>query len=60
VGGTWHNITNLGATPMQVFAICAPAHRQPGKAQMTAATADKDDAPASWSVQSKHAFDKHG
>src|SRR5674536_212204 len=24
--GTWHNVTNIGATPMQVYAIYAPAH----------------------------------
>jgi len=46
--GTWHNITNLGATPMQVYAIYAPAHHQPGKVQATAAAAeaDKDDVTA--------------
>lgn len=26
--GTWHNITNMGATPMQVYAIYAPAHHE--------------------------------
>jgi hypothetical protein len=34
--GTWHNITNIGATPMQVYAIYAPAHHKPGKVQATA------------------------
>ena len=60
--GTWHDITNIGATPMQVYAIYAPAHHKPGKVQATAAAAeaDKDDEPAAWSVQSKHAPDKHG
>jgi mannose-6-phosphate isomerase-like protein (cupin superfamily) len=60
--GTWHNITNIGATPMQVYAIYAPAHHKPGKVQATAAAAeaDKDDEPAAWSVQPKHAPDKHG
>jgi mannose-6-phosphate isomerase-like protein (cupin superfamily) len=60
--GTWHNITNIGATPMQVYAIYAPAHHTPGKVQATAAVAatDKDDEPAAWSMQPKHAPDKHG
>ena len=60
--GTWHNITNIGTTPMQVYAIYAPAHHAPGKVQATAAAAeaDKDDEPAAWSVQSPHAPDKHG
>jgi mannose-6-phosphate isomerase-like protein (cupin superfamily) len=60
--GTWHNITNIGTTPMQVYAIYAPAHHAPGKVQVTAAEAeaDQDDEPALWSVQPKHAHDKHG
>jgi mannose-6-phosphate isomerase-like protein (cupin superfamily) len=60
--GTWHNITNIGTTPMQVYAIYAPAHHRPNKVQATAAVAaaDKDDEPAAWSVQPKHAPDKHG
>jgi mannose-6-phosphate isomerase-like protein (cupin superfamily) len=60
--GTWHNITNIGATSMQVYAIYAPAHHTPGKVQATAAVAeaDKDDEPAAWSVQPKHSPDKHG
>jgi mannose-6-phosphate isomerase-like protein (cupin superfamily) len=60
--GTWHNITNIGTTPMQVYAIYAPAHHTPGKVQATAASAesDKDDGPAAWSVQTKYAADQHG
>jgi hypothetical protein len=59
---TWHNITNTGATPMQVYAIYAPAHHTPDKVQATEATAeaDKDDKPAAWSVQLQHTPDKHG
>ena len=51
--GTWHNITNIGDEPMQVYAIYAPAHHKPGKIHKTAAddAADKDDEPAKWSVQ---------
>ena len=51
--GTWHNVTNIGKEPMQVYAIYAPAHHKPGKIHKTAAdaAADKDDEPAEWSVQ---------
>ena len=51
--GTWHNITNIGDEPMQVYAIYAPAHHKPGKIHHTAADAeaDTDDEPADWSVQ---------
>lgn len=61
--GTWHNITNTGAEPMQVYAIYAPAHHSPGKVQTTAAdaAADSGDQPASWAVQPLIApVDKHG
>jgi mannose-6-phosphate isomerase-like protein (cupin superfamily) len=60
--GTWHDITNTGATPMQVYAIYAPVHHKPGKVQATvsAAAADRDDQPAKWSVQGSAALDKHG
>ena len=53
--GTWHNITNIGDEPMQVYAIYAPAHHKPGKIHETAAdaAADTDDEPADWSVQPK-------
>lgn len=51
--GTWHNITNIGDEPMQLYAIYAPAHHKPGKIHETVAEAegDKDDEPAAWSVQ---------
>jgi mannose-6-phosphate isomerase-like protein (cupin superfamily) len=51
--GCWHNITNTGQEPMQIYAIYAPAHHKPGKIQKTAAdaAADVDDEPAMWSVQ---------
>lgn len=53
--GTWHNVTNIGTEPMQVYAIYAPAHHKPGKIHDTAASAaaDTDDEPAEWSVQPK-------
>ena len=61
--GTWHNITNTGAEPMQLYAIYAPAHHSPGKVQTTAADAAADirDKPATWSVQPPIALsDQHG
>lgn len=60
--GSWHNITNIGSTPLQLYAIYAPAHHAPGKVQATAAiaSADVNDAPAQWSVQSGHAPDQQG
>jgi mannose-6-phosphate isomerase-like protein (cupin superfamily) len=60
--GTWHNITNIGETPMQVYAIYAPAHYTPDRVKATAAVAggDQDDKRAAWSVQPKHAPDEHG
>jgi mannose-6-phosphate isomerase-like protein (cupin superfamily) len=60
--GTWHNITNTGVTPMQVYAIYAPAQHAPDKVQKSAgaAAADCNDKPAAWSVQPKQASDKNG
>ena len=51
--GSWHNVTNTGDVPMQLYAIYAPAHHKPGKIHKTAAeaAADPDDKPANWSVQ---------
>ncbi len=51
--GAWHNVTNIGNEPMQVYAIYAPAHHKPGKIHKTASegAADTDDEPAEWSVQ---------
>jgi mannose-6-phosphate isomerase-like protein (cupin superfamily) len=59
--GTWHNITNIGDEPMQVYTVYAPQHHKPGKVQKTKAIADKDkdDEPAGWSVQPKPVADKH-
>jgi mannose-6-phosphate isomerase-like protein (cupin superfamily) len=62
--GTWHSITNIGTTPMQVYAVYAPAHHTPDKVHATKEVADADednDEPADWSVQPKHVPpDKHG
>lgn len=60
--GTWHNITNTGAKPMQLYTVYAPAHHAPDKVQATIdiAMADTADAPADWSEQTKLSPDKHG
>jgi len=29
--GSWHNITNIGDEPMQVYTVYAPQHHKPGK-----------------------------
>jgi mannose-6-phosphate isomerase-like protein (cupin superfamily) len=59
--GTWHNVTNIGNEPMQLYAIYAPTHHKPGKVHLTAsdAEADNDDEPPSWSVQPQSAPDLH-
>jgi mannose-6-phosphate isomerase-like protein (cupin superfamily) len=59
--GTWHNVTNIGDKPMQVYTIYAPQHHKPGKVQRTKAIADADtdDKPADWSVQPKSVADQH-
>lgn len=61
--GTWHNVTNTGDVPMQLYAIYAPAHHKPGKIHKTLSddAADHDDEPAEWSVQPQVApADQHG
>lgn len=59
--GSWHNVTNTGDTPMQVYTVYAPQHHQPGKVQPTKAIADADtdDEPADWSVQAELVADQH-
>jgi mannose-6-phosphate isomerase-like protein (cupin superfamily) len=54
--GTWHNVTNIGDQPLQLYAVYAPVHHASGKVQATAADAKRDeesgkDEPPSWSVQ---------
>ncbi len=51
--GTWHNITNIGDEPMQLYAIYAPVHHKAGKVHKSFEDdqADKDDDPPEWSVQ---------
>jgi len=59
--GSWHNVTNIGDEPMQVYTVYAPQHHQPGKVQQTksVADADTDDEPAAWSVQPELVADEH-
>ena len=59
--GSWHNVTNIGDEPMQVYTVYAPQHHKPGKVQQTKAIADSDagDAPADWSVQPDPVADQH-
>ena len=54
--GTWHNVTNMGDEPLQLYAVYAPVHHASGKVHGTAADAERDeesgsDEPPSWSVQ---------
>jgi hypothetical protein len=54
--GTWHNITNIGDEPMQLYAVYAPVHHASGKIHTTAVDAERDeesgnDEPPTWSVQ---------
>ncbi len=63
--GTWHNVTNIGDEPMQLYAVYAPVHHASGKIHTTAADAQRDeesgaDEPPSWSVQpAREAPDEH-
>ena len=63
--GTWHNVTNIGDEPMQLYAVYAPVHHAAGKIQPTAEDAEADeesgeDEPPGWSVQPvNQAEDKH-
>jgi len=38
--GTWHNITNVGTTPLKLYSIYAPPHHPPGTVHHTKAIAD--------------------
>ena len=54
--GTWHNVTNIGDEPMQLYAVYAPVHHAPGAVQPTAedaarAEASGADEPPAWSLQ---------
>jgi len=54
--GVWHNVTNIGDEPLQLYAVYAPVHHASGKIHATAADAERDeesgnDKPPDWSVQ---------
>jgi mannose-6-phosphate isomerase-like protein (cupin superfamily) len=59
--GSWHNVTNIGDEPMQVYTVYAPQHHTPGKTHQTKeiADTDTDDDPAAWSVQPDSVPDRH-
>jgi mannose-6-phosphate isomerase-like protein (cupin superfamily) len=63
--GTWHNVTNIGDEPLQVYAVYAPVHHAAGKVHATAEDAERDeesgtDEPPTWSVQpAPEVDDKH-
>lgn len=62
--GTWHNVTNTGDEPMQLYAIYAPVHHAAGRVHPTKDAAEADepsDIPPDWSVQpDRQVSDQHG
>ncbi len=64
--GTWHDITNTGDAPMQVYAIYAPVHHAAGRIHPTADDAQTDetagtDTPPAWAVEPEAIrADQHG
>ena len=40
--GTWHNISNIGQAPMQLYTIYSPAHHNPWTTHSTADAAGED------------------
>lgn len=63
--GTWHNVTNIGDKPLQMYTVYAPVHHAPGRIHPTAEDAAHDeesgeDEPPNWSVQPvEQPDDKH-
>ncbi|MGE7385176.1 cupin domain-containing protein [Streptomyces sp. NPDC004126] len=63
--GTWHNVTNTGDEPLQLYAVYAPVHHAADKVHATFADAERDedsgnDEPPAWSVQpTHHTADQH-
>ena len=62
--GTWHNVTNIGDQPLQLYAVYAPVHHASGKVHATAIDAERHeesgkDKPTRWSVQPAQQPDEH-
>lgn len=63
--GTWHNVTNIGDEPMQLYTVYAPVHHAAGAIHKTASDAEREeesgaDEPPPWSVQPpQQPSDKH-
>lgn len=61
--GAWHNITNTGDEPMQLYAVYAPVHHAADRVHETKEAADADepnDTPPEWSEQpDEQADDEH-
>ena len=54
--GTWHNVTNIGDEPLQLYTVYAPVHHAAGKIHPTAGDAERDedsgtDEPPAWAVR---------
>lgn len=54
--GSWHDVTNTGDEPLQLYVIYAPVHHAAGKVHENADDAERDEAaggdePPDWSVQ---------
>lgn len=58
--GTWHNVTNIGDEPMQLYAVYAPVHHSPGKVHVTKEDGDTDenDDPPAWAKNTQSADDQ--
>jgi mannose-6-phosphate isomerase-like protein (cupin superfamily) len=63
--GTWHNVTNIGDEPLQLYTVYAPVHHAAGIVQATAEDAEADeesgrDEPPGWTAQPEEGEqDKH-
>lgn len=55
--GTWHNVTNVGKTPLKLYSIYAPANHPFGTIHQTKAAAEEAERMASHSsVQNKRFY----
>lgn len=63
--GTWHNVTNIGDEPMQLYTVYAPVHHAAGKIHLTKQDSEDDeesgnDEPPAWTVQPKAGVEAQG